>query len=238
MSKPDKELPEHLKKSLRTLMLTQMSNDTLDRYEIELFDWYIKETETVLNKMLSSERAYIQEQVATGVPEINDSGIIAVEYYIKRIRYSHVIYLASLLESCLERACSKLIIAVGHEIVPFGPTELKGDQWSRKFKFLERYGDFQIPKDLWAEPKMLISVRNYLVHENGNAANVPDDKRNEMKKYPGLDIEGTEFNIEEAFVRLASQAVRSFVQSIEERIEEVIRKAKQNNESASGGGNP
>src|SRR4029434_7759218 len=112
MSKPEMELPEHLKKSLRALMLAEMSNDTLDLYEIQLFDWYVKETEAVLNQMLSSEHAYIQEQIAAGVPDANDSGIVAVEYYTKRIRYSHVIYLTSLLETCLERACSNLTVAV------------------------------------------------------------------------------------------------------------------------------
>ncbi len=51
--------------------------------------------------MLSSELAYIREQYPNGDPEVNDSGIVAVDYYARRIRYSHVIYLVSLLESCL-----------------------------------------------------------------------------------------------------------------------------------------
>lgn len=226
MSKAEREIPALPKKSLRALMLAQMDSDTLDLYEVELFDWYVKETETVLNQMLSSERAYIQEQISIGSLEINDTGILAAEYYTKRIRYSHIIYLASLLESCLERACSKLIIAVGHETVRFSPTELKGDQWSRRCKFLERYGDFEIPKALWAEPLMLISVRNYLVHENGSTANIPNDERNAIKKRSGLGIEGSEFHIDEAYLHLASQAVRSFVQFVDERIGALLRKAK------------
>ncbi len=226
MSKPEIELPEHLKKSLRALMLAQMGNDTLDVYEIELFDWYVKETEAVLIQMLSSEHAYIQEQIAAGVPDINDSGIVAVEYYAKRMRYSHIIYLTSLLETCLERACSKLTIAVSKETMPFGLAELTGDQWSKKRKFLERYGHFELPKDLWSEVQVLISVRNYLVHENGSTANVPDDQRNALKKRPGLDIDSYEFKIEEAYVRHAYQAVKSFVQAVEERVGEVIRRAK------------
>jgi len=225
MKIPEMELPDHLKKSLRALMLAQMGNDTLDIYEIELFDWYVKETEAVLNRMLSSENAYIQEQIAAGTPDINDSGVVAVEYYTKRMRYSHVIYLTSLLETCLERACSNLTIAVGKGTMPFALAELTGDQWSKKRKFLERYGHFELPKDLWSELQVLISVRNTLVHENGNTANLPGDQRTTLQKRPGLDIEGREFKIEEAYIRHAFQAMKSFVQAVEERVGEVIRRA-------------
>lgn len=226
MSKSDKELPENLKKILHTGMLDHLGTNTLDLYEIELFDWYIKETETLLNQMLSSEHAYIQEQIATGNPDINDSGILAVDYYIKRIRYSNIIYLASLLETCLERACSKLITAVGQDVVPFGPTELKGDPWTKRRKFLDRYGDLQIPKVLWSEPKMLDSIRNYLVHENGSTANISDDERKEIKKRPGVDIDGAEFKIEEVYIQHASTALKLLVQAVENGIGKVIQKSK------------
>lgn len=226
MSKPEIELPEHLKKSLRALMLAQMGNDALGLYEIELFDWYVKETDAVLNQMLSCEHAYIQEQIAAGVPDINDSGIVAVDYYTKRIRYSHVIYLTSLLETCLEQACSNLTIAVGKESMPFDLAELKGDQWSTKRKFLERYGHFEFPEDIWSELRVLIDVRNYLVHENGNTVNVSNDERNKLNKRPGINIEGYEFKVEAAYIQHASQAVKSFVQAIEERVGEVIRRAQ------------
>ncbi len=233
MNKLEMELPEHLKKTLRALMLDQMGKDTLDLYEFELFDWYVKETEAVLSKMLSSELAYIKEQIATGIPDINDSGMVAVEYYTKRIRYSHIIYLASLLERCLERACSKLITAVGHEVMPFGPTELKGDQWAKRRKFLERYGKIIIPKDLWSDPKMLISIRNYLMHENGSTASISDDDRKEISKCPGVDIKSTEFVLEEAYIRYASEALRKLVQAVETGVGEVIQKVRRDIESAS-----
>ena len=139
MTDPKNELPEHLKERVRALLLDQLGKDTLDVFEIELCDWYFSKTEAVLTEMLSIERAYIQEQAATQAEDINDSGIVAVEYYTKRIRYSHVIYLTSLLETCLERACSKLTSAVGTKNIPFAFNELTGDQWSKKRKFLERY---------------------------------------------------------------------------------------------------
>src|SRR4030095_1456343 len=149
----------------------------------------------------------------------------AVEYYPKRLRSAAVFYLPSLLETCLERACSNLTVAVGKETMPFSLAELTGDQWSKKRKFLERYGHFELPKDLWSELQVLI-LRNYLVHENGNTANVSGEQRNALSKRPGVDIAGYEFKIEEAYVRHASQALRSFVQAVEERVRDVIRRAK------------
>src|SRR5665647_2544818 len=106
----DHPVPEAVKKSLRTMLLRQIQGTpALDTYELELFDWYIKETETLLDEMLSSERAFIQEQVQAGAEDLNDSGIVAVDYYLKRVRYSHIIYMASLLESFLDRSCTCLL---------------------------------------------------------------------------------------------------------------------------------
>ncbi len=36
----------------------------------------------------------------------------------------------------------------GPETKPFGPTELKGDQWTRRRRFMERYGSVKIPNEL------------------------------------------------------------------------------------------
>jgi len=149
MNKLPLEPPEHLKKSLRTLMLAQLGSDTLDIFELELFDWYVKETESVLRQMLAGEHAYIQEQIAAGTPDVNDSGMVAVDYYGKRLRYSHIIYLTSLLETCLERACTTLTTAIGKDAVPFSLEDLGGDQWSKRRKFLERKRP-QTPVLTWA----------------------------------------------------------------------------------------
>jgi len=215
-----------MKTYLRALMLNEMGTDTLDLYEIELFVWYAKETEAVLQKMLSSELAYIREQSAQGNSEINDSGIVAVDYFARRIRYSHVIYLVSMLESCLERACSTLMTMTSQETKPFGPTELKGDHWTRRRRFLERYGSLKIPNDLWTAPEMLISVRNCLVHENGSTANLSDDKRKRIGEFPGLDISGPELKIEQSYVQHALQALRALVKHIEDGIRKAIEESK------------
>lgn len=222
MTKTELELPKHLKKTLRALMLSQMNTDTFDVFEVELFAWYVKETESLMHKMLSSEQAYIQERVAEGAPEINDSGMVAVEYFTKRIRFSHVIYLTSLLESCLERACSNLSIAIGKEQIPFGLKELKGDQWSKRREFLERYGRFVLPNDLW--PKTLITVRNYLVHENGSTENMKENDRKQLESCPGLDINSYEIKIEEDYIQDAFQAVKLFVKAADEEVGKVVQR--------------
>jgi len=206
------------------MLLTNLDTVTTDVFELELFGWYLKETEAVLNGMLSSEMVYIQQQIE-GNEEVNDSGVVAVEYYTKRIRYSHVINLTSLLETCLDRACSKLTVAVGQENLPFSVSELTGDQWSKRCKFLERYGHFKLPGDQWSEVKLLIDVRNYLVHENGNTANLSNDHRKALSKRPGVNVEGYEFKIESAYIQHAFEAVKRLVETIEERLRDVIRRA-------------
>ena len=226
MNNPKKEPPDYIKKSLRTRLLDQIETDIIDQEEFDLFDWYSKETESVLEQMLSSELNYINEQISNGNPDVNDSGMIPVNYFAKRIRYSHVIYLVSLLESCLEEACSKLITVVGHEITPFGPTELKGDQWNKRRKFLERYANLKISKELWSEPNMLYSIRNYLVHENGSTANISEEKRKEIKKRPGVNIDGYEFNIEKDYIQHSLEALRLLVKAIEKGVGEVIQNHK------------
>ena len=199
-------------------MLRELGNYTFDYFEIELFEWYVQETEKVLNEMATAEHSYIQKQVASDVPELNDSGLVAVDYFARRIRYSHVIYLTSLLETSLERACSTLSRAVGEENIPFRLGELSGDQWSRRRRFLERYGRFELPADLWSELKVLIKVRNYLVHENGSTAKLDEKLRNRLTKCVGLDVSSYEFRIEDAFVKQAFEHVRSFVAVVEERV--------------------
>ena len=98
--------------------------------------------------MISAEHKYIEAQVRIGEEEINDSGMVAIEYCLKRSRYSHVIYLVSLFESFLDNSCIKLSQIIGKNNLQFNVTELKGDQWSVKKKYLERYGKFQIPYGL------------------------------------------------------------------------------------------
>jgi hypothetical protein len=224
MKQQEEDLPEAMKSALRALMLDHMSPAALDVYEIELFEWHVKETEGAWQKMLSSERKYIQDQVDKGAPDVNDSGMLAAEYYARRIRYSHVIYLVSLLESFLDRACSALIAIAAPETRPFGPTELTGNQWEKRLKFLERYGNVKIPGELRSSPEMLIVVRNCLVHENGSTAHVSDGNKRKIRNLPGLNIDGAEFRIEEVYIQHALNGLKALVLYVEDGIGKAIQK--------------
>jgi hypothetical protein len=89
-------LPREIEKLLKGEGLGLLRNmKALDTYEIELFAWYLRETDSLTARMESEELQYVQQQADSGDPEPNDSGLVAAAYYSRRVRYSHVIYLAS-----------------------------------------------------------------------------------------------------------------------------------------------
>ena len=226
MSRDDQQVPEAMKRLLRLGLLEQLSDtSTLGTFELELFDWYVQETEEILNGMLSAEGSYIQEQIDAGIEVPNDSGMVAVEYYLKRVRYSHVIYMTSLLEIFLERSCGRLTIIVGEQNMPFTTTELKGDQWSVKRKFLERYGEFSISKKVWSEIEALIFLRNNIAHDNGSTKKLKPNDKTMLAKRPGVKVSGYEVEIEAEYVRSAFEAIRSVVQFVEAQLGEVVGRA-------------
>lgn len=226
MSDKEFDVPPELKRKLRKEFLTQLEPSTIDVFELELFDWYMEESEMVVSGMLAAEREDVRQQTVRGVEDVDDSELVAAEYFTKRIRYSHVIYLTSLLETCLERACSVLRTVIGEDNVLFELGDLSGDQWSKKRKFLERYGRFDLPRGAWSEIEVLTSVRNCLVHDNGNPSGLSPKARKAVSQRPGIDIEGYEVRIEEAFVRHSHEAVTHFVHSVEERLKEVVQRAQ------------
>ena len=216
--------PSETKKSLRVAWLKHLSGtSSLDVEELGLFEWYVKETEKVHEAMLTTAQAYIQEQIGSGVDCVNDSGLIAVDYHLKRVRYSHIIYLASLLETVLEGECGRLAAALQN--IPFTITDLKGDQWSTKRKFLERYGHFEVPDEFWGDVKKLTTLRNCLVHDNGSTADLNSQDKAWLQKQPGLVVSGHDILIGAEYVSSAFGAVKALVQFIERRIGEVIERA-------------
>lgn len=220
------QIPDALKRSLRTMLFSQIKNTPIfDIYELELFDWYVKETEKLLDNMLSVEHAFIKEQLQASRNVINDSGMVAVEYYLKRVRYSHVIYMTSLLETFLERSCRVLTTAVGAQNIPFTAAELKGDQWTVKRKFLERYGKFSIPDSLWSEIQALINLRNNLAHDNGDISGLKPEQKNMLAKHNGLNIDGDEVVIEADFIQAMFEAIKAVAQFVEKEIGALIDRA-------------
>ncbi|MBK8534887.1 MAG: hypothetical protein IPL59_07035 [Candidatus Competibacteraceae bacterium] len=83
-----------------------------------------------------------------GAEDINDSGMVVAEYHLKRVRYSHLIYMVSLLESFFEMSCENLAKIVG---VQNTTTQLRGTKWFARRQFIEEYGKFDLPKDVWSD---------------------------------------------------------------------------------------
>ena len=111
-------ISDDLKTSMRRNFFSILkSQQSLETYELDLFEWFRKETEGTLEMMDTDERAYIQQQLVEGVDDVNDSGTQAVDYYRKRMRHSHVIFLASLLEGAMKRECDRLAKALALSLI-------------------------------------------------------------------------------------------------------------------------
>ena len=220
------ELPPSLKTAMREEVFRHLRGRTsFDVYELELFEWFVKETEQILATMLEAEQQFIGEQVASGREDINDSGIIAVEYYTKRIRYSHVIYMASLLEVFLERECSRLTQALGPASISFELRELKGDQWSTKRRYLERYGRFKIPDTIWNDASAVTTLRNALVHDNGIVEDIPQKDRRRLASCPGVSLSSIEVTIEVEFIRHGFEKMKELARFISYEVDAVVDRA-------------
>ena len=220
------QLPDSIKVAMRKDFLRQLrGTSSFSVYELDLFEWYVNETETVLEKMLESEREFIDEQIATEAENLNDSGIVAAEYYTKRIRYSHVIYMASLLEVFLEQECTRLTQALGPGAISFQLREIKGDQWSTKRKYLERYGQFKIPDAMWTEVTDVTTLRNTLVHDNGVVADIPSQDRPRLEACPGISLSDVEVTVEPEFILYAFEKMKEFAQCIESEVAAVVDRA-------------
>lgn len=199
----------------------------IDIFELELFEWYARETDKLLEEMLSEEVAYIKQQYDSGCDSdrVNDSGVMAAEYYVKRIRFSHVIYLTSLLEAFLKLSCDRLGRALEPQGLLFTLSEIKGDQWESKRKFLERYGRFSIPGCIWQEIHVLISIRNNLVHDNGDTGKLSDKLKAKIDSRAGLNISGDEITINKEYVDSAFNSIKDLFKYIDQQIEVIVEKS-------------
>lgn len=218
-------IPDYLKGSMRKHFLSGLKGHrSLEIYELDLFRWFRKETEETWSQMEDEEKKYIQEQVAAGGEEINDSGVLAVGYYRKRTRYSHVIFLASLLESAMKRECDRLSTALGDKVL-FKASELKGDSWSARKIFLERHASFQTPDDLWRSIKGLLAVRNALVHHNGETSLLTHEQIAVLGKIAGVDVDHSEVGIEAGYLDNATESVHNLMEFLHEKTNSVLDRA-------------
>ena len=161
-------------------------HQSLEEYEFQLFKWHVKETDTLIDKMIKDETSYIKNQTDTGDTEQDDSGMVAAEYYMCRVRYSHVIHLASLFESMLKGECDRLAQAIGENNLLFKLSELKGEPWLVKRRFIERYGQFEVPDEIWQPAEDLLKVRNVVIHANGAIDSRQPDQKRAIEKQPGI----------------------------------------------------
>ncbi|WP_147319002.1 hypothetical protein [Cognatiluteimonas weifangensis] len=205
-------VPDYLKLAMRQHFLAGLKNShSLETYELDLFRWFKTETEGTWALMDGEEQRYVQQQVALGSEDINDSGILATDYYRKRMRSSHVIFLASLLEGAMKRECDRLSHVLGEQAI-FKPSDLKGDPWSARRIFLERYAGFEIPADLWRPIKDLLAVRNALVHHSGDVLLLTQEQVSALGKIHGVYLSGSEVVIDETYVDRAIDSVRDIME--------------------------
>ena len=218
-------IPDHLKQGMRKRFLEGLKDRrALDMYELDLFQWFKDETEMTWADMDAKERQYIQEQVAAGADEVNDSGVVATDYFRNRMRVSHIVFLSSLLEDSMKQECDRVLQALKDQVV-FKPSELKGDPWSARRTFLERHGSFSIPDELWDPVRDLLAVRNALVHQNGDTSFLSDKQIAQLRKLSGITVDAPELGIEVSFVDDATKLVRAVIEFLHCQINALIDRA-------------
>ena len=219
--------PKQSSQQLMTRLSLLKNSTIMDADELALLRWYIKETELLHQKMYSDELQSVQKQNADS-DSYNDSGLIPVNYFVKRSRYSHIIHLASLGEKYLLNSCHKLSTALGSSVI-FELNEIAGDKWTKERKFVQRYGNFEIPSDLWERFSTIYFVRNVLVHENGEVTALTDNKREELRnKYArahGVSVEGSELEIRPEFVNSCVDVLQEFMVFLDAKLADVIDRA-------------
>jgi hypothetical protein len=222
MPRDDAHLPDSLKVLFRRSLLEQsQANDGLGLFELSLFEFYMNENAATIDRMLSAERAYVDEQQRQGVELVNDSGIVAAEYFTKRIRYADVIYLCSLVETFLENACKKLEFILDSPDVRFR-TDRGGAKWERCKDFLERYGGFAVSNLSEGVLRSARAARNCIAHDNGDTAGLSETERTFLSTEPGLKIDGYEVIVEQEFIRNAFAAFKYVVASINSELKNLI----------------
>ena len=228
MARDTFEIPDHLKALFEREIRNSIASESFfDLYELSLFQWHLKETEALHKRMHDEELAYINQQIDKDFECINDSGMIPVEYFHRRIRYADVVYLVSLLETVLEDACGRLRQVLPATSIPFDLNELKDDKWIACRKFLERYGRFDHPKKLWKPINMLIILRNAIVHDNGAVASLKAGDRDALSKCSGLIPTGENINVRLEYIEAAVSDLEELIRYYERGVSDAIRRIDQ-----------
>lgn len=198
----------------RKALLSQRQHDALfDDRDLGLFRWYIRETDELIARM---------EADSPCGPD--DDDVFAVNYFARRVRYSHVIHLASVLESIMRQACEKLRAGLGQNLI-FELKDLKGDQWSTKKTFLQRCGHFEIDSGLWKPVQHLLSVRNVLVHRNGWVDSMKPKEKTAIARPDGIEIMEEELDISTEYVQSTLAAIEKLSEFLDQEVGQVLESA-------------
>lgn len=195
------------------------ARELVDFYELELFPYYFRESEEQLASILATEQAYVDEQLKAGAEEeLNDTGLVAADYFTKRVRRSHIIYLASLLQTSMVKACQSLARLKEIDKWEAKTADYKGDQWVKKRKFLNEHGGIQIPDATWTVLSALVVLRNNLVHSNGELDVLSDKHRDLLATLPGTTFGQYEIQVEGSVVEYCFGATKRAVNIMEESL--------------------
>lgn len=226
MASDNFEIPEYMKALFDKEIRDSIASESFfNLHELALFKWHLDETEGLHKRMHDEELAYIKKQYDDGRDLVNDSGMLPVEYFYRRIRYSDVIYLVSLLETALEGTCGRLRQLLPEASVPFDLSEIKGEKWHASRMFLERYGTFTRPERLWKPINRLIILRNALVHDNGDTDMLKEDQKNALSRCKGLSVTGGQIEVRFEYVENLVQDLEAIIKYYEEGVNRAIAAA-------------
>lgn len=126
--------------------------------------------------------------------------------------------------------CWRLSTALGDRII-FALNELSGQDWAKERKFIELYGCLNIPDDTWRKVKVISTVRNALIHDNGDLPALTDKEReNNINRYKGavgINAEGYELLVEPEFLQFALQSIRDLINFVEKNLGNLIDRTVQ-----------
>jgi hypothetical protein len=215
-------VPTERSEELRELIKSR----SITHAELMHFGWFVLETDSYLQEMEQSERDFLSSLDPETLAEHNESSNPEFDpfpYFAMRTSYSHVIYLASLLEVALEKACTRVSQAAKN--IPFELTELKGDKWSTRKKFLERYARFELPAQPWKRLMLIVTLRNFIVHDNGLLLSLSEADRRLFSNEPDIDL-GNEFVlIRNEFWRAALESLDQLMSAIDHGVSAAASRA-------------
>ncbi|PKP75545.1 MAG: hypothetical protein CVT84_02865 [Alphaproteobacteria bacterium HGW-Alphaproteobacteria-6] len=219
----DTQMDQFLEEFYRLSILSYLKDEgVLDHGELELFDWYLKVGEHNIDEML---KGYIDED-----------SLVLVDYYIDRVRHSHVFHLTSLVEKSLRRATEWLEL---RHRVKFDPNKGGRWKWQKRLEFLKNGGFSDIDDGTWHTLDVLIQTRNILAHPNAPQRPELDStttkRHSELEKLaqkigstPGIKVDHGMVVIGSDFARHCLIAFTAFSKHVDCQIQQSFKSLNRN----------